>query len=279
MTLSKKKKESKNIFFFFFFGATDLKMKVVAALVLLALVSSVGAFRNISMWFSSSKTKTPLDIYIQFTTTYTLATNEMIVIELPQFTRRPSLGNTTGLNMRYGSVKVSPSTIFMAEWIDGDIKTEDFASNMTNPDAMPHQSSELHLFVKGFAQTTNYVTGNYNEGIGLNVSFIVKLYQENKISAWCGFPSYSEYHKSVEIDRKIMMPWTFRLFTNSSTTKYDIPVKKGMGNGCKHRNDCNGHGSCNYCLEECICYAGYGARDEIFATGYYPPKDCSQSKF
>ena len=163
--------------------------------------------------------------------------------------------NGTNLNLEYGSVILSPSTQFEAQWIEGSY------NKTTNT---KYATAQLYLKIKT-ENKINYLKGN--EIISLHI------YARNGIGVDCGFPSSFVYNNlSYRTD---FIPFTIAVNTTKNSTQ-NIPTFSGIGNGCTQFNDCSGHGTCNYCTNQCTCMEGYGAINDVIMTGRDLSYDCSK---
>ena len=63
------------------------------------------------------------------------------------------------------------------------------------------------------------------------------------------------------------------LHPSSDAAFTDYPL---MGTGCLDLNKCNKNGDCDYCLEKCACYSGYGSSTDIVSGGGGLDGTCSQ---
>lgn len=253
-------------------------MNLLTSLLILASLLSCQlcwGFYDISAKFSSNRTKEAVDITIQFSTSTALTFNEEIVIQLPYFTRRVTYGNLSSLDITYGSVILSPSTSFMATWVEGEMNDYIFELNTTDKYRVPYGGAHLKFRMKHTVQTV-ISGGSVVHGIPANTTVTLKVYKRNGIGAWCGFPDYLTYDGLTNVDKSVTLPWKFEVYSNTSSTTYQFISFGSMGRGCEADSYCNGNGICDFCLERCYCYEGYGARTDVVTTGYQPPKDCSQ---
>ena len=250
---------------------------VSGLLALFAILAVCEGFSNISAAFSSNRTKEAVDITITFTTTEALTFNDEIVIALPYFTRRVTYGNLSSLDITYGSVTLSPSTSFMAAWVEGEMNDYVYELNTTDKYRVPYGGAHLKFRMKHTVQTI-ISGGSVVHGIPANTLITLKIYKRNGIGAWCGFPNYFSYDSLSTVDQSVIMPWKFEVYSNSSINNgtYQFSDFGSMVPGCEADNYCNGNGMCDFCLERCYCYEGYGARTDVVTTGYQPPRDCSE---
>jgi len=59
-----------------------------------------------------------------------------------------------------------------------------------------------------------------------------------------------------------------------TVTNVQVIHTDAVGKGCRDHGNCNGHGTCDYCTESCVCDKWYGHVDDIMGDDIQ--KDCSQ---
>ena len=223
-------------------------MLISLSLIVLFLPNSY-AFQATIFTFSSLSTKTSLTIGISFTMEWVLAPTEILNISMPYFTRSTGANaNIPGSSLSWGSVRISPSTVFQASWHEGSFW-----------DPTPFSTSTFMLkLLPNVAVTTKYYPIN------------VTIFEDNGIKAFCGFPdSTTVANNAVGI--------TNIFFVSSSLYPgYSVPVGfyKQMGNGCTAQQNCHNNGACDFCYEKCMCFDGYGSSGDISTTGTYVDATC-----
>lgn len=156
------------------------------------------------------------------------------------------------MNMDFGSVMISPSTIFYAGWEEG----YDLYYNTT-----PYRTGHLKLIPRRESNITMFS------------SYILRVYSNNGIGAYCGFPS------SEKTDGYFLSNDVFYITTNTSNITYPIATFPGVGVGCSKFKSCSGHGRCDYCYEKCMCDDGYGSANDIVHIGRDLDGTCSHRKY
>lgn len=150
----------------------------------------------------------------------------------------------------------------------------------------------------------------------LHRSFTVNIHHSGRLSSFCGSPSSAVYQNFTVEDP---MP-TIHTIRRNATTEYPLSEKvpfdsfPGFDSGGVHRvnedlvpisvpggrrtadppsfgvitfdtgcgalNHCSGHGSCNYCMQVCRCFDGYGSDDDLRLIGSsFKDPTCASSAF
>jgi hypothetical protein len=175
--------------------------------------------------------------------------HEMFTLTMPRFTDGSSL-NTIEATTRHLNLQFEPSTLFSGAWLEG----------IWNNNSSPYNSSKL-VFIK-----KSYFPIKSGEIIDL------KIYAENGIRAYCGFPAHD-----ARYDIRSSNPMeSFQLISNATglTSPKAILPHPQMGLGCRLHGDCHERGSCDYCTETCSCFPGWGASTDIIMTGDSISKYC-----
>lgn len=105
-------------------------------------------FQSPVLSLSSSELKAAQDINIQFFMQWAFGSTEVLTIKLPRFTRSKQEGDTTtlpGLSMDWGSVSLTPSMTFEAEWVEGTL--HDVGG--------PYYNSHLNIRLAQYVSITN----------------------------------------------------------------------------------------------------------------------------
>jgi len=204
------------------------------------------------------------------------------------------------LDISWGSLIISPSTIFEGAWVEGDWKNYNSTHKETNyPGGM--------VTLRRAAQ--------YNTSIWLEQNQTVSLviHAENGIGAYCGFASSANPDSQSRFDQltnhgglNVNFDERFLVLTNYSVypwegnypihgwpnqlysglknrllpnVSYTFPVWQGLGPGCSQlpsQQGCSGHGVCDYCSNRCSCFEGYGSSRDLLLPGMPAAPDCSQ---
>jgi hypothetical protein len=233
-----------------------------------------GQFTGGVVDFSTQTLHVSLDINITFIATRNILPGEAMIVYMPRFTRRLSQHGLSSdpaplFNIPLGQLIMSPSINFVGGWTEG-------VNHVPSDVQQDYNSANASVTPFSTAHFTFMAGENFMMVAGTTFTFAV--YAVNGIAAYCGFPG------SIEISRSAvgyMQYETRRIYfqTNLSTALYpnltaagllqpltDV-VYLGFGPGCAAWNDCNGHGSCDYCLEKCHCYPGYGKWNDTVTTG------------
>jgi hypothetical protein len=97
--------------------SSDQDMYIAILCIFLALLVVGFGFLSPSISLSSLELKVAQDIQIRFLMEWIVETDEIITIKLPRFTRSTGVAETVaGSSLLYGSVVISPSLTFTAEW-------------------------------------------------------------------------------------------------------------------------------------------------------------------
>lgn len=228
-------------------------MQILQLLVMISVVSLSSSFLSPSLSLSSSELKVAQDINIRFAMEWIFDTDEVVTIRLPKFTRSAgSVETIAGTSLPYGSVVISPSLTFTAEWNEGTLWDA----------GGPFQTSSLKM--------------KLIPGIVIDNPFLlvdITIFATNGISVYCGFPD------SVDVSQGLMNTQVNSFFVSSNLhpnedqgfTEYPL-----MGTGCADLNRCSNNGDCEYCLEKCSCYTGYGSSVDILTAGGGLDGTCSQ---
>lgn len=269
--------------------------------ILARTVSGDSSFDQATLTLGTNETMVPMDFSISFRTTRDIHGHEFIAIVLPRFTRflNPSITyESTPQNISLGGLIISPSYFFHAAWIEGLPHYDDEQS--------PYLSSQLHLQMRG------------NLTLPSRTPLYITVYKENGIGAICGFPSFERYNASPAFiypfrpfkiatitpsivyyeelvsrlnytydenaDLVTIMPYLVNVTYASHNTSYlnndsyVFDTWQGLGKGCASQSQCNQHGRCDYCLQTCHCFEGYGADSDVVKTGRDLNADCSSSE-
>jgi hypothetical protein len=245
-----------------------------------------GMFTNARIdWnLTSAALHVPLDINITFRPSRNLFPNEGIVISMPRFTRRFLGGNTTFtaqnrsfLDISMGNLMIAPSIHYIGSWTEGSIQAMYDPSNATNLNNTPFAHS--YLTIRG--------ANGYIMPQGVEVT--ITVYRHNGIAAFCGFPdsvayaSLSVAYRTYMTDRftigSTLSPNISASIFESNITSRVLDYYPGLGNGCDARNNCNGHGACDYCREVCHCFEGFGAPTDMVTRGGQMNPNCLDSKY
>ena len=224
--------------------------------------------------FSAHDLHVSLDINITFLMTRALMPGEAIVVHMPRFTRRLSQHGTVTarsslFDVPLGQLIMSPSINFVGAWTEG-------TNHVPNDLAQDYNAANVSMTPFSTAHLTFMAAENYHTIAGATYTFAV--YAVNGIAAYCGFPGSIEFSLSSV---GYMQYETQRIYfqSNLSTTRYPnltaagllqpltTVAYNGFGSGCASWNFCNGHGSCDFCLEKCHCYPGYGKWNDTVTTG------------
>jgi hypothetical protein len=175
--------------------------------------------------------------------------HEMFTLTMPRFTDGRSLNNVESTTRNF-NLQFEPSSLFSGAWLEG----------VWNNNSSPYNSSQF-VFIK-----KSYFPIKTNEIINL------KIYAENGIRAYCGFPAHD-----ARYDIRSSNPMeSFQLISNATgvTSPKAILPHPQMGLGCRLHSDCHERGSCDYCKETCSCFPGWGASTDIIMTGDSISKYC-----
>jgi len=204
-------------------------------------------FREGSLKFSSSATKTAIDITLQFQTTCDLIASEQITVSMPFFTIGNANTTSRGSDVPFGELIISPSLQFQASWIEGSYNY-----------SVPFNHSKLLLMLRHGQKVLQLTT------IKLNIS------SDNGIKAFSGFPAWDSIISAHPLPEFII-----------STNKSELYEKHllqhpQMGNGCSQFFDCSGYGRCDYAKEICICNDGHGSPNDIIMPGHALDGSCRE---
>jgi hypothetical protein len=183
--------------------------------------------------------------------TWDMSTNEMFTITMPRFTNLDTLNNLEKSTRSFDLI-FEPSTMFTGAWHEG----------IWNNNTSPYNSSHF-IFIKN-----SYFSLDSGEKIKL------KIYSENGIKAYCGFPAWDAKYDILSSNPME----AFQLISNSTgslgtVTTVTLPHPR-MGLGCGLHSDCNERGTCDYCTERCSCNPGWGASTDLIMTGDSISKYC-----
>lgn len=220
----------------------------------LLLTSPTIGFEIISFSFSHHDVGKPVDINLKFKMRWDMENQEMLTLTMPRFTDGSSLTPIESTT-RHFNLHFEPSTLFSGAWLEG----------VWNNNSSPYNSSQF-VFIK-----RPYFPIKSGQIIDL------KIYAENGIRAYCGFPAHD-----ARYDIKSSNPMeSFQLISNATglaSPKAILPHPQ-MGLGCRLHGDCHERGSCDYCTETCSCFPGWGASTDILMTGDSISKYCFHRKF
>ncbi len=101
-------------------------------------------------------------------------------------------------------------------------------------------------------------------GTQRNVPFWIYLPLGALLTPLCGRPlNFEGFTYSVVSDSFLV-----------NETQFD--TADSIGRGCTAKSNCNGHGFCNYCSEQCECYDGFGSpKDLLHAVSNDFQPDCT----
>ena len=103
-----------------------VRMKNLLRLVLLSCaVLPLCGFQSPVLSLSSSELKVPQEINVQFLMQWPFGSTEVVTVKLPRFTRSIPVGDSVtqpGLSMDWGSVSLSPSLTYEAQWVEGTLE-------------------------------------------------------------------------------------------------------------------------------------------------------------
>jgi len=199
-----------------------------------------------------------------------------------------------------GSLILSPSSIFVGAWTEGNWKNYNTSHKETN--------------YPGGMITLSRAAAFNNSGMWIpnSQSISLVIYADNGIGAYCGFAgsdapesttrftgTANNGNQNVNFDQRFLMltnyskfPWEYpmsvhmwpvnlynglknRLLPNVS---YVVPEWEGMGPGCTAvagSKGCSGHGICDYCSGRCSCFEGYGGEKDVLMPALQAAPDCS----
>lgn len=218
----------------------------------------------------SNLTKTPFDFTIQFKILRDIGFDEYIGVSLPRFSRNLVI-NESYSNISYSNLYLSPSTVFEAEFYQGERSLD---------------HSQVH-----FASSTLIIKTKNNYTLPANSIYSITIYKESGIGAACGFAGSVYLNYSYPI---VTPSPSFNLFTfyphhspyndshfylraNSyNNDSIEFNYFSGVGNGCLEFDDCSGNGICDFCYETCNCYTGHGSSKDKISTGDSLKPDCSE---
>jgi len=204
-------------------------------------------FWNTTLDFSSRTIRRPVEIKITFRAHCGLTANELIVVNLPRFTRSYANG-TDAAGVPLGNLVVSPSLFFRAAWVEGEYN-----------ESQPYNASHLEFQVESYAS------------ISANDMVTITVHEESGLRAYCGFPASDDV-----ISAFAHLPFTI---SSNASTESAIKVKfehLQFGDGCAAWGNCNGNGVCDFCTERCVCHPGHGSPEEIRMVGRVFDGKCKQ---
>ena len=197
-------------------------------------------FSDSHLYVSPSSTQVPVQLQLDVRTHVLLNGSDVIYVRLPRHTSGGG-GKEPGLNIPRGELVVSPSVYFEARWHEGDF----------NSISDPFPNSTLVLYVKEHVR------------IPAETDLKLRVYKSNGLMVYCGFEDV------LETDDGFVMATNA---TAGSGYPHHIEKSDTVGNGCSAQSDCAGKGTCDFCRERCVCYAGHGSSDNMRQIGSV---DCS----
>jgi len=203
-----------------------------------------------------------------------------------------------------GNLILSPSSIFIGAWTEGNWKNYNTSHKETN-----YPGGMITLMRAGHF---NYSS----QWIPSNTSISLVIYASNGIGAYCGFASSSNPDSTTHFsgsqtnhgnlnanfDERFLVltnysrwptdgamsvhTWPVNLYNGLKNrllpnVSYVLPSWQGMGPGCGPEgsggqdNGCSGHGICDYCSGRCSCFEGYGNVHDLLTPALRAPADCS----
>mmetsp|Transcript_22493 Transcript_22493/g.32845 ORF Transcript_22493/g.32845 Transcript_22493/m.32845 type:complete len:454 (+) Transcript_22493:36-1397(+) len=229
---------------------------VIKVLITLVTLHTHQGFILTELSFSHANVGSPVEISLKFKTTWDIEENEMFTVTMPRFTdgRAPSLVDDT---YPIYNLELEPSLLFVAAWLEGNF------DNNTDP----YSTSKLQIVKKPGVV------------IRSETHIHIKIYAENGIRAYCGFPAHDTIYnvpsaRDMEVfqlssNASVRMAYT-SLGTVRNPTWDNVTVTLShpqMGLGCKLYGDCYGRGVCDFCTENCICDEGWGAPTDVVMKG------------
>jgi hypothetical protein len=135
-------------------------------------------FKLDSFSFSHANVGIPVQINLAITTSWDLEENEMFTLTMPKFTDGrdvSAMDNTYDQIYPNYTLVIEPNTKFEAAWLQGNF----------NNNTYPFLDAKIYILKK--------------EGISItkNTHLKIKIYAENGLRAYCGFPAYDAY-RNVE---------------------------------------------------------------------------------
>jgi len=207
--------------------------------------------------FSNGAPKRPTEVVITFRPAFNLATNDVLVLELPGMTSGAADG-VAGSNIGSVTVVVAPAASTMAcAWTEGTAPTTPL--------------------LRGFDDSKLTCTMSASHAAGTDLAITVSMTSSQSLKAQCGLPGNSghEHHE-----------FTLKVTDNGGTVLLpatSIHKVQAIGQHCQELNFCNGNGYCDMCMGKCHCHRGYGnqTEDGTYFTSDDPlflnhAADCSQ---
>ena len=239
-----------------------------------------------SLSFSSDRIGIPVDIWINFTTTREIDQNELIIVNLPRFTRRykdigpwddprfyakydprPYADYATfhipmcKPGQKTGRLNINRSKHFYAAWVESRVFPDPKPTR--GDQEVPHKDAQLHLMLTEPRQNrpdrppkmTYFAPGS---------QISIQVFRSNGISVYCGFPGSHITNASSTRPQRTKQVWEpatnfFSIIANTTmNSSHIIETYPSMGEGCKSKGDCHGRGICNWCSMNCMCFPGHG---------------------
>ena len=135
-----------------------------------------------------------------------------------------------------------------------------------------------------YSQSSIIIRARSYVNIAANTSLSISIPNGNYISAYCSLPSSALYYNSSHLVNSVLVPNARYRYINDNNTfsPFSKPIAfssfPAIGKGCAHLKNCSGHGTCNYCLSQCICDHGYGSLMDVTANGRDISNSCDTSK-
>lgn len=215
-------------------------------IILIRISYSISFRDDLSMRFSHTKPKIPVDITFKFTPLWNIESNEQLTINMPRFTMAESV---TSRFPEPQKLVVSPSLKFLAFWHEGDY----------NKNIDPYNTSMITLVLREGQTVSKFE------------AIVLTIFAENGLRAYCGFPSDSSAISYTQIVPTIIA-------SNVSTDRSGEMARDHMGSQCSLYSHCGTYGLCDYCTEKCHCNEGFGSSTDIIVKGGSISGNCMHRK-
>mmetsp|Transcript_44500 Transcript_44500/g.72580 ORF Transcript_44500/g.72580 Transcript_44500/m.72580 type:complete len:596 (-) Transcript_44500:346-2133(-) len=196
---------------------------------LLTTVTGAGCYITDTLLdFTPSQPGKNTKINISFVPAFPMTEGDLVTVNLGGFTT----GNlsTNGSDLSMGAVVFASgyNPLFGGQWTEGEFVSQE----------MGFYNSTLRVTLLN----TSYAAGD-------TVSIIVA--RSTGIRAQCGIDGATP-HWWLKVEAAA---------ANTSLTYFD--TTEAVGPGCRHLSYCSDAGTCDYCLQKCTCYEGFGATTDI----------------
>lgn len=211
-------------------------------------------FTEVYMNFSHGDLRVPVAFTIAFEMTWDMELEEVLRVGMPRFTDGRAVGAPIGETPQY-TLRLSPSVQFEAAWVQ----------SARGVAATPYADSAVLIRIRDVLRLPRA-----GDRIRLEVL------ADNGLFAYCSFPASFNVQSARPLEAFTLTSSTSGRVANTPTRTLrnvsDSTVTAAinhdqMGPGCDKLAYCSGHGLCDFCLERCACFDGFGSEADLVYTG------------